>query len=66
MKKANQDIRQIAKQAGVCLWQVAEYMGVCDMTLSRRLRKELPDSEKQRIIEIINLLKLSNELSTEG
>ena len=65
MKKANQDIRQIAKQSGVYLWQVAEYMGVCDITLSRRLRKELPDSEKQRIIEIINLLKLSNGLSKE-
>ena len=50
----NQDIRQEIKDSGIRFWIVAEKMGISDVTFSRRLRKELPDSEKQKIREIIN------------
>lgn len=54
--RANAEIRESAKQAGVCLWQVAEACGVNDGNFSRKLRKELPQEEKQNILEIIDRL----------
>lgn len=50
---ANADIRVAAKSAGVCLWQVAERIGINDGNFSRKLRRELPDQEKQKILQII-------------
>ena len=55
----NREIREAAKRAGVHLWQVAEACGVNDGNFSRKLRKELPQEEKQNILEIIE--RLSNE-----
>lgn len=54
--RANAEIRERAKQAGVCLWQVAAVSGINDGNFSRKLRRELPQEEKQRILEIINRL----------
>lgn len=50
---ANTDIRQAAKAAGVRLWQIADKIGIVDNNFSRRLRRELPDSQKQEIFAII-------------
>lgn len=57
----NTDIRQAAKAAGVKLYQIAAEIGLNDGNFSRRLRCELPDTEKQKIFEIIK--RLSNERS---
>jgi len=54
--RANMDIREAAKQAGVHLWQVAEAYGMNDGNFSRKLRKELPQEEKGKILEIIDRL----------
>lgn len=56
----NQDIRRAAAGAGVKLWQIAEEMGIADYSLSRRLRKELPQEEKDKISAIIE--RLSREV----
>lgn len=53
---ANADIRQAAKIAGVCLWQIAERIGVNDGNFSRKLRRELPEQEKREILKIIETL----------
>lgn len=53
---ANQDIRRAAGGTGVKLWQVANALGVNDSTLSRKLRKELPPDEKEKIFSIIDRL----------
>lgn len=58
---SNQDIRRTAAGAGVRLWQIAEELGIADCSLSRKLRKELPQEEKQRIFAIIK--RLSEEVS---
>lgn len=50
---ANPDIRKTAKQAGVRLWQIAERFGVNDGNFSRKLRRELPPEEKEKILGII-------------
>jgi len=54
--RANMDIREAAKQAGVHLWQVAEAYGMNDGNFSRKLRKELPQEEKEKVLEIIDRL----------
>ena len=52
--KANKEIRERAKSAGIYSWQVAAALGMNDGNFSRKLRRELPVEEKAKIIEIIN------------
>lgn len=52
----NQEIRRAAAGAGVRLWQIAEALGIADCSLSRKLRRELPDEEKAKIFSIIREL----------
>ena len=54
----NQDIRERAKQAGVKLWQIADELNLYDGNLSRKLRKELPQEEKNQIYSIIEKLRI--------
>ena len=42
------------------LWQIAEALGIADCTFSRKLRKELPREEKEKIFSIIE--RLSQEV----
>jgi len=53
---ANSDIREVAVSSKVKLWQIADALGIVDSTLSRKLRKELPQDEKDRIFSIIKQL----------
>ena len=57
----NQDIRQTATESSVRLWRIADALGITDSSFSRRLRKELPQEEKEKIFSIIQ--KLSQEVS---
>ncbi len=49
----NQEIRQTAKNAGIKLWQIADKLSITDGTFSRKLRHELAEPEKQKILGII-------------
>ena len=49
----NQDIREAISAAGLKQWEAAELLGVCEGTLSRWLRRELPAEEKKVILERI-------------
>ncbi len=55
-KKYNVQIRTAAKNKGVFLYDVAEALGVSENTLTRWLRRELPDSKQREIIAIIDKL----------
>lgn len=55
--RLNDDIRQAAQSTGVRLWQIAEKLGLSDGNFSRRLRRELPDEEKAKIMGLIEQLK---------
>lgn len=57
----NQDVKRKAAGAGVRLWQIADALGIADCSLSRKLRKELPQEEKEKIFSIIE--QLSQEVS---
>ena len=59
----NNDIRLRAAGAGVKLWQIAERLGITDSSFSRRLRHELADDEKARIISIIEQIRNGEEAS---
>lgn len=52
----NVEIRSAYMLAGIKQWQLAEAMGISETHLSRKLRKELPQEEKQTILEIIERL----------
>lgn len=56
----NLDIRKAASNAGIHLWEIAEMYGCTDSTFSKKLRRELPPDEKNRILDIIE--KLSKEV----
>ena len=53
---ANMEIRAAAKRAGIFLWQIAERVGVNDGNFSRKLRRELPADEREKILCIIDEL----------
>ena len=55
----NQEIRKEAKRAGVRLWEIAERLGMNDGNFSRKLRRELNQDERNKILTIIS------ELGTE-
>lgn len=52
----NADIKEKAVTSNVRLWRVADALGIADTTLSKKLRKELPKTEKERIFAIIENL----------
>lgn len=50
----NADIKAVAKEKNVCLWEVAKALGIADTTFSRKLRAELTGAEKATILSIID------------
>ena len=54
---ANLDIRNAIKQANFKHWEVADLLGISEATFGRKLRKELSDDEKEKIL---NILKVKN------
>ena len=55
--KANLDVRECAKAAGVYLWQIAAAIGVSEPTFNRRMRVEMPETEKEQVKKIISRLE---------
>ena len=53
----NIDIRSEIKTAGLKLWEIADELGITDSYFSRKLRHELPESDKKRIRDIIKRLE---------
>lgn len=53
---ANKEIRDAAKEAGICLWQVAAKLGVSDGNFSRKLRRELSAEDRENVLSIIREL----------
>lgn len=49
----NKEIRDAMKRKGITQWQLGDLLGVSENTVNRKLRKELLDEEKQKILDII-------------
>ena len=52
--KPNMDVRAKAAMYGIRMWELAEELGIFDSSLSRKMRKELPDEEKKKIFDAID------------
>jgi len=46
-------IREAAKSNGVRFWEIAEAMGVSEATVTRMLRRELPEVERGKILNVV-------------
>lgn len=57
MVNTNLEVREKIKCSGVKFWEVADRYGISDGNFSRKLRRELPEDEKQRIYKIINEIR---------
>lgn len=51
------EVKQLAKENGFFLWQIAEKLGINDGNFSRKLRKPLSDADSKRIMDAIEQLK---------
>lgn len=49
----NLEIRLLIKEKRMFNYEVAELLGISETALSRKLRKELPKEEKEKIIALI-------------
>lgn len=52
----NEEIRTALFQHNIKQWEVAEQLGVSEITICRWLRSELPDDKKAKIMSAINKL----------
>ena len=52
----NIDIREAARSRGIYLWQIADALGIIEMSFSRRMRRELPPEDKAKVLQIIRNL----------
>ena len=54
---ANQDIKRKIKESGIKMWQIADKLGVSEMTLSRKFRYELIADEKETLKSLISTMQ---------
>lgn len=49
----NLEIREALRKKRMYHWELAELLGITEFTLSRKLRCELPEEEKNKILKLI-------------
>lgn len=54
--KANKMIRNAAKMNGVKLWQIAEYLGISEPTITRWLRIPLSSEKEKAVMEAVEAI----------
>lgn len=52
-KMANEKVKEALKVQGLRQWELAEMLGISEQTICRRMRKELPPDEQEKIISVI-------------
>lgn len=57
----NKEIKEYAFQKNVCLWQIAMKLKINDGNFSRKLRRELSDEEKSKIMFYIDEIAKEQE-----
>lgn len=58
MHLANTEIRKAAKEANIFLWEIALKLGISEATMTRKMRCELSEEEKKKVLTIINELHI--------
>lgn len=49
----NREIHEAFLKTNIKKWEVAEMLGIADTTFSKKLRRELSETEKNQILDII-------------
>ena len=57
----NLEIREEISKSRIKMWEIAAKMGITDCYLSRKLRKEFTDEEKNEIRRIIKEIKAGDK-----
>lgn len=52
----NMEIRAEIMRTGLRHWEVAAALGISETSFSRKLRRELPEEERQRVLEVIGIV----------
>lgn len=58
---SNQEVRDVMKDQKVPIWKIAQKYGVAEMTLVRKLRIEMDDADKEKMIKVINEIAESEQ-----
>lgn len=66
--EGNQDLRQMAAEHGIYLWQIAESIGIGDATMTRWMRRDFPpgDPRRERILQAITDLLEGDDDGTQA
>ena len=65
MKKANKEIRRILFDEDIKFWELAECMGIHQVTLSNKLRTTLTDEDYKWVMKCIEMIMLRNQTNEE-
>lgn len=60
MRDNNLILRNALKKNKIYLWQLAEYLGISEITLCRKLRNELPTEKQNELAFIIQSMLVKN------
>ena len=58
----NREVRIAARVSDVCLWEIAEFLGFSEPTMTRKMRHELSEDEKKKFLAAID--KISAQKNT--
>lgn len=62
----NFELKQKIKKSGFTLWQVAEQIGISEMSLIRWLRSERDTRNQDKVIKALDELITGKEISNNG
>lgn len=51
--KANCEIRSECRKYGIKQWELAEWIGISEATMTRKLRQELPSEQRDHILSML-------------
>lgn len=64
--KVNEEIRKAMHDKRVPAWMLADAEQVHENTVLRRLRHELPDEEKRRVLTVIDRIAAEKAVNAHG
>lgn len=62
----NSELKQEIKKSGFTLWQIAEQIGICEMSLIRWLRSERDTRNQSKVIKAFEELKAEQGAAVNG
>lgn len=52
----NMEVRNAMKSHGVLQWQIADYLGISEATMCRKMRTELKSDFREKVLNAIKIL----------